>query len=69
MKQEKIDRINELARKSKIEELTEAEREEQRLLRLEYLDDMRKNLMEQLDRTFLMDEDGNKIKLERRPKN
>ena len=36
MTQEKINRINELARKAKAEGLTEAEKEEQQKLRTEY---------------------------------
>lgn len=41
MEKEKIDRINELAHKSKSEGLTDAEKEEQRLLRLEFLAEIR----------------------------
>ena len=41
MEQNKIDRINELARISKQRELTEAEREEQKALRAEYLEYVR----------------------------
>ena len=37
MKQEQIDRINELARKSKVTELTPEEKEEQKKLRTEYI--------------------------------
>ena len=40
----KIDRINELARISKERELTEDEREEQKKLRAEYLEEFRRNL-------------------------
>lgn len=68
MKQEKIDRINELAKKAKEDGLTETEKEEQQLLRREYLTDMKKNVIEQLEGTYLIDEDGNKRKLERRPR-
>ena len=41
MKKEKIDRINELAHKSKKEGLTDTEKEEQRLLRQEFLAEIR----------------------------
>ena len=41
MEQSKIDRINELAHKSKNEGLNEAEKEEQRLLRKEFLAEIR----------------------------
>ena len=40
MTKEKIARINELAKKSKITGLTEAEKAEQQALRREYIDDM-----------------------------
>ena len=41
MEKAKIDRINELAHKSKSEGLTETEKEEQRILRLEFLAEIR----------------------------
>ena len=41
MEKTKIDRINELAHKSKLEGLTEAEKEEQKLLRQEFLAEIR----------------------------
>ena len=41
MEKSKIDRINELGRISKTRELTDAEREEQHLLREEYIKDFR----------------------------
>ena len=40
----KIDRINELARISKERELTKDEREEQKKLRAEYLEEFRRSL-------------------------
>ncbi len=49
MNQEKIDRINWLAHKSKSEGLTPEELEEQAILRREYIDDFKKNLKAQLD--------------------
>ena len=63
MKQEKIDRINELARKSRESALTAAEIEEQRVLRQEYIAGFRNSLIAQLDNTYVVDEDGNKRKL------
>ena len=64
MIKEKIDRINELARKSRTPEgLTEAELVEQAALRQEYLADWRKGLQAQLDNTYIVDEKGNKRKL------
>ncbi|MBR0305694.1 MAG: DUF896 domain-containing protein, partial [Lachnospiraceae bacterium] len=44
MKQERIDRINELARKAKAEGLTDAEKAEQAELRAEYIKDFRASL-------------------------
>ena len=45
----KIQRINELARKSKAEGLTETEKKEQQLLRQEFLAAVRKTLKSQLN--------------------
>lgn len=58
MNQEKIDRINELARKSKTEGLTEEEKKEQQLLRQEFLMSVRMNLKSQLDNIDVMEKDG-----------
>lgn len=69
MKQEKIDRINELARKSRTEEgLTEKEKSEQAQLRLEYVNSFKASLIGQLENTYIVDEKGNKRKLERKNK-
>ena len=56
--QEKINRINELYRKSKAEGLTEAEKKEQELLRKEYVANVRMNLRAQLNNIDLVSEDG-----------
>lgn len=62
--QKQIDRINELARKSRTEEgLTEAEREEQKQLRAEYVASFRQSLVSQLDSTYILRPDGTKEKL------
>ncbi len=53
--QEKIDRINALARKSKVEPLTAAEKEEQAALRQEYVAAVRTSLRGQLDSTYVVD--------------
>lgn len=58
MNQEKIDRINELYRKSKAEGLTEEERKEQALLREEYIANVRANLRGQLNNISIKNEDG-----------
>lgn len=69
MEQAKVDRINFLAKKSKTPEgLTEAEKTEQAALRREYVESFKRGLRAQLDNTYLVDEHGNKRKLERKPK-
>ncbi len=69
MIQEKLDRINELAKKSKTPEgLTEDEKIEQAQLRREYIDSFKASLIGQLDNTYIVDEKGNKRKLERKKK-
>ena len=54
--QEKIDRINELARKSKADGLTEEEKLEQGLLREEYIDAFKANLRSQLENIEFVDD-------------
>lgn len=56
--QTKLNRINELARKSKAEGLTSEERQEQRLLRSEYVAAIRQNLKSQLDQIDIVNKDG-----------
>jgi len=58
MDEHTIDRINELYHKSKKEGLTEEEKEEQKVLRQEYVDSFRSNLKDQLDRIDIREEDG-----------
>ncbi|MFI3208779.1 MAG: DUF896 domain-containing protein [Eubacteriales bacterium] len=58
MNEEKIGRINELYRKSKAEGLTEQEKEEQALLRRQYIDAMKRNMRTQLDNISIQEEDG-----------
>lgn len=58
MQPEAIDRINQLARKSREEGLTEAEKEEQARLRRQYIDDVKRNLRARLDSLRAPDEDG-----------
>ncbi|MCI8895851.1 MAG: DUF896 domain-containing protein [Lachnospiraceae bacterium] len=58
MNQEKIDRINQLARKSKAEGLNEAEKKEQALLRQEYIANVRANLRGQLNNIDVINPDG-----------
>ena len=66
MNQQKIDRINELARKAKSEGLTEAEAAERAALRREYIDSVVGNLKGHLDNTYYVDEQGNKEKLKKK---
>lgn len=61
--QDKIDRINALARKSKAEGLTEAEKEEQQKLRREYIDAYKASLHAQLGNTVIVRPDGTREKL------
>ena len=63
MEQSKLDRINELARKSKAEGLTDAEKEEQAKLRAEYVAAYKASLVAALENTYIVDEKGNKKKV------
>ncbi|MGN0655156.1 MAG: DUF896 domain-containing protein [Ruminiclostridium sp.] len=63
MDRAKIDRINFLARKSKAEGLSEAEKAEQQTLRNEYREFMRRGYMAEFESTYFIDKDGNKKKL------
>lgn len=63
MDQKKIDRINELARKSKSVGLTESEKKEQTVLRNEYRMAVTGNLAAQLSNTYVVTPDGKKRKL------
>lgn len=67
MTQEKIDRINELARKAKTPEgLTPEELAERDLLRREYIDSYKRSLIGHLDNTYIQYPDGSKKKLEKK---
>ncbi|MCM1289764.1 MAG: DUF896 domain-containing protein [Corallococcus sp.] len=70
MLNEKIDRINQLARKSKTAEgLTDAEKAEQQQLRAEYIAEWRKGVIQTLDNTYVVDENGNERKLKKKSDN
>ena len=58
MTQEKIQRINELYRKSQAEGLSEAEKKEQDLLRKEYIANVKKNLRNRLNNIDMVNDDG-----------
>ena len=66
MKQEKIDRINELARLAKQRELTEEELAERAVLRQEYVAAFRGNLEVHLKSITIQYPDGTKKKLEKK---
>lgn len=69
MLEDKIQRINELAKKSKTPEgLTDEEKEEQQRLRKEYIAEWRQGVVQVLDNTYIMDENGNKRKLPKKDK-
>lgn len=68
MTQERIARLNALARLKKQRELTTEELAEQAELRAEYLQSIRLSLTSQLDNTTVVYPDGTRKKLERRPK-
>lgn len=63
---ERLDRINELARKSRERGLTEEEKEEQRRLRAEYVAAVRKNVELQLGNTYIVEPDGTKRPLKKK---
>ena len=67
--QELIKRINELAKKSREEGLSEAEKEEQAELRQKYIQKFRQGMENTLQGVYIMDEKGNKRKVEKRSKN
>ena len=67
---DKIKRINELYHKSKtLEGLTEAEKEEQAVLRREYVLSVRKNLRASLDNVSIVEKDGSITNLKDKIKN
>lgn len=68
MTDDKIKRINELARKQKSEGLTEEEKAEQAQLRREYIESYKRSLVAQLENTYIVDDKGNKQKLTERVK-
>lgn len=68
MDQAKIDRINEFARRVKAgETLTPAEQAERNALRREYIDSVKANLTAQLDSAWLVEPDGTKHRLPKKP--
>ena len=64
MDKEKMNRISELTRLSRERELTPDELTERAALRAEYLQDWRKSTVNVLENTYIVDEKGNKQKLQ-----
>ena len=69
MTEEKIKRINELARKQKAEGLTEEEKKEQYVLRREYIESFKRSLVSQLENTYIVEPDGTKRKVKSKDEN
>ncbi len=66
MEQEKIARINALARKAKAEGLTPEEITERDALRKEYIADFKRSLVGQLEAITIVEEDGSRHKLKKK---
>ena len=66
MEQSKINRINELTTISRTRILTEDEQKEREILRKEYIADMKRSLIGNLENTYIVDEKGNKRKLQKK---
>lgn len=69
MTDEKIARINALAKKAKAEGLTDAEKAEQQALRAEYVAGFRRSLKAQMDNTVVINPDGSSYKLHQKEEN
>lgn len=63
-----IERLNYLAKKSRIEGLTDEEKAEQAAIRREYIDSVKASLKAQLDNTYIVDENGEKHKVQPKKK-
>lgn len=68
MTSELIERINALARKSREEGLTPDEKEEQAKLRQQYIAGFRQGMTNTLENVYIVDEAGNKKKVEKKKK-
>ena len=69
MIQEKLSRINELAKLQKERELTAEEKAEQARLRREYIDEWRAGVVQVLENTYVVDKNGMKRNLQKKQKN
>ncbi len=65
MEKQKVERINELARKSKVQPLTEEEKAEQAELRAEYIKEIRASFGAMLDNTVIEYPDGTRKSLKK----
>ncbi len=65
MEKEKLNRINELAKKSKETELTKEEKAEQAALRQEYINEIRASFGAMLDNTVIQYPDGSRKSLKK----
>ena len=68
MIEEKLQRINELARRAKERPLTAEEETERAVLRKEYVAEWRQGALQILENTYLVDENGNKRPLPKKRK-
>lgn len=66
MERTRIERINELSRKSKTVGLNEEEKKEQLELRQEYIREFRKDLESTLDSVIITDKEGNRTKIKKK---
>ena len=66
MATDRLNRINELARKAKTVGLTPEEEAERDQLRKEYLAAFRQNLQAQLDSVVVVDEHGNRTRMKKK---
>lgn len=66
MEQQKLDRINELARKAKAEGLTAEEEQERATLRAEYIAAYRESLRSQLENMVIETPDGKRTPLSKK---
>ncbi|HOV26134.1 MAG TPA: DUF896 domain-containing protein [Pseudobacteroides sp.] len=66
---ELINRINQLAKKSKTSGLSDTEKIEQQTLRREYIDAFRNNLKKTLDSVTVIDKNGNRKQLRQKKNN
>ena len=66
MEKSKMERISFLSRKQRSEGLSKAEKQEQALLRKEYIDEIKGNLRSSLDNVYTLYEKGNETKLKKK---